>query len=149
MTVKTPDGTEVVVPDIWYKGKRVLRTGLAVLGSFLTAWAAFALIAPQILAELAKILPGSWIVWLTGFVATVTLVAGVITRILAIPTVNTFLTKLGLGSVPKEALEAVVYREPGQHGAEVHVVTEVKPDPKAVVVEKPVEPDGGRGNFVG
>lgn len=104
-------------PEIWYKTQRVLRTIFAVLTSALAVWAGFALVAPQILAELATILPGSWIAWLTGVIAAISTVAGVITRILAIPAVNNFLTKVGLGSVPKSAVIpvnnlAVVKRDP-------------------------------------
>lgn len=110
---------------IWYKMQRVLRTGVATLISILTVWAAAQLIIPDIMAELAKILPASWIAWLTGVAAAITLVAGVLTRIMAIPAVNAFLTKwLGLGSVPKSAL--AVESNYGA-GHEVYVM----PDPKA------------------
>lgn len=98
------DTPAITPPPIWYQAQRVLRTGLAVLTTLLTTWAAFALIAPDILAELAKVLPGPWVVWLTGAVSTITLVAGVITRIMAIAKVNEILTKVGFGSVPKSKL---------------------------------------------
>lgn len=113
------------VPEIWFKTQRVLRTALAVLTTLLTVWAAFALIAPQILDELALILPGAWIAWLTATIATITLVAGVITRIMAIPTVNGWLTRVGLGSVPRSKLiEATT--------ADGTAVVTVLPDPKVV-----------------
>jgi len=89
--------------DIWFKAQRVLRTIVQVVLAFLSAWAVIAIIAPQILTELATILPGPWIAWLTGVIAFVTVVAGVLTRIMAIPQVNAWLTKLGLGSAPKGA----------------------------------------------
>ncbi|MEQ6899292.1 hypothetical protein [Microbacterium sp. KR10-403] len=89
--------------EIWFKAQRVLRTIVQVVLAFLSAWAVIAIIAPQILTELATILPGSWIAWLTGVIAFVTVVAGVLTRIMAIPQVNAWLTKLGLGSAPKSA----------------------------------------------
>lgn len=90
---------------IWYKAQRVARTAVATLISSLGAWAGFVTIFPQISAELAKILPGSWITWLTASVAAVTVVASAITGIMAIPKVNAFLTKwLNLGSVPKSAI---------------------------------------------
>lgn len=96
------------VPEIWYKTQRVLRTALAVLVSGASTFAAavltLQLVAPDILTELAKILPASWIAWLTATLATLVVVASVITRIMAIPGVNEWLTKVGLGSVPKRAL---------------------------------------------
>jgi hypothetical protein len=123
----TPITAEPTAPEIWYKAKRVLRTAVATLLSALSIWAAIAVIAPDVLAELAKILPESWILWLTAVVAGITAVASALTRIMAIPGVNDFLTKIGLGSVPKSALEAQVVREPA---GEVHVITTVAPDPK-------------------
>ncbi|MDF2919061.1 MAG: hypothetical protein K0S70_3278, partial [Microbacterium sp.] len=53
------------VPEIWFKTQRVLRTAIAVLISGATTIAAailaVAAVAPEVLAELAKILPASWI----------------------------------------------------------------------------------------
>lgn len=96
-------------PDIWFKTQRVLRTAFAVIISILTTFAGTVLtvevFAPQILDELARILPAGWIAWLTAAFATLAVVASVITRIMAIPKVNTWLTRIGLGSVPiSEAL---------------------------------------------
>lgn len=91
---------------IWYKAQRVLRTGAATLISALSVWAGFSAIWPDIAAQLARILPGEAMAWLVGVVTSITVVAGVITRIMAIPRVNAFLTKwIGLGSIPKSALE--------------------------------------------
>ena len=90
---------------IWYKAQRVARTAVATLITTLGLWASFIGIFPQISAELAKVLPGSWITWITGSVAAVTVVASALTGIMAIPKVNAFLTKwLNLGSVPKSAI---------------------------------------------
>ena len=90
---------------IWYKAQRVARTAVATLITTLGLWASFIGIFPQISEQLAKVLPGSWITWLTGSVAAVTVVASAITGIMAIPKVNAFLTKwLNLGSVPKSAI---------------------------------------------
>lgn len=113
------------VPAIWFKTQRALRTAFAVLTTLLAFWAAFALVAPQILDELALILPGPWIAWLTAAIASVTLVAGVITRVMAIPTVNAWLTRIGLGSVPRSKLVE------GTTVDGAAVVT-VLPDPKAM-----------------
>lgn len=113
----TPEGVAV----IWYKTQRVLRTAFAVLTTALTVWAGFALAAPQILAELALVLPGSWVAWLTATIASITVVAGVLTRIMAIPFVNRALIRIGLGSVPRSA---VVQTRAGD-------VAYVLPDPRA------------------
>ncbi|WP_425836919.1 hypothetical protein [Microbacterium sp. PA5] len=101
------DATPTAPQEIWFKPQRVLRTIVQVLTAALSVWAAFVLIAPQVLAELAKILPGSWVAWLAGVIASITVVAGVLTRIMAISSVNAWLTKIGLGSVPKRGAEAV------------------------------------------
>lgn len=91
--------------NVWYKLQRVLRTAVATLISALSVWAGFSAIWPDVAAQLARILPGEAMAWLAGTVVSITLVASVITRIMAIPVVNAFLTKwLGLGSVPKSAL---------------------------------------------
>lgn len=125
MAVKTEDGTEVDVPDIWYKAQRVLRTIVAVgIPAFLT----FALVLPQIIDALGLPADSQVRLWLLGAAAAVTAVAAAITRIMAIPKVNEWLTNIGLGSVPKAALEAQIIPK---GGAEVEVVTVVKPDPKA------------------
>lgn len=132
--------TGAEVPEIWYKAQRVIRTVFATLVSVLTVWAGFALIAPQILAELANVLPESWVAWLAGVIGSITVVAGVITRILAIPSVNDFLTKVGMGSVPKKALTVVQEVKPS---GRVVTVTEVIPDPKVEDVPIPPPVSGG------
>lgn len=124
---KTP--RTVTVPDIWYKAQRVLRTIVAAVLGAVAAWGAFQLFAPQILAELATILPGSWITWLASAIALISAIAGVITRIMAIPGVNALLIKIGLGSVPKKAL--VEAQVTDTDTGEVHVITSVEPDPRA------------------
>lgn len=96
--------TTSTVPPIWYRAKRVIRTVVQVVISGALLWGTVQLVAPQVLDELAKVLPGSWIVWLTGALAFLGVVAGVITRIMAIPQVNAWLTKIGAGSVPASAV---------------------------------------------
>lgn len=110
------------VPEIWYKGKRVLRT---IVQTAIPAFLTFALVLPQIIAALGLPVESDLYLWLIGLAAGVTAVAAAITRIMAIPAVNDFLVKIGLGSVPKDALVPVA----DTTGA-VHVV--VEPDPKAV-----------------
>lgn len=100
--------TADTVPNIWYKAKRVIRTVIAViLGILLTLLSfvtALQLLAPAVLAELAKVLDPETIAWLSSALAVLVLWAGVITRIMAIPAVNAFLTRFGAGSVPASAV---------------------------------------------
>ncbi|MDF2994107.1 MAG: hypothetical protein K0S37_4621 [Microbacterium sp.] len=115
------------VPEIWFKAQRVLRTAVQVAVSGVATIAgtilAIAAIAPEVLAELAKILPSSWIAWATGALASLVAVASVVTRIMAIPKVNGWLTKIGLGSVPKDNVlegEDVVLPDPKVVSREVY-----------------------------
>lgn len=95
VTVSTTPGI------IWYKAQRVIRTLVAV---GIPAFLGFALVLPSILdAVKVSVSPSVYLV-LVGFAAIVTVVAGALTRVMAIPTVNNFLTRLGLGSVPKSAV---------------------------------------------
>lgn len=123
-TVAVPNA----IPDIWYKGKRVLRTAFTTILSFAVTFFGGVLtlntFAPQILEELGRVLPEGWITWLGAALASLVLFASVFTRIIAIPGVNQFLTKFGLGTAPKSALVPAA----ADHG--VVTAFEVKPDPK-------------------
>jgi len=85
------------VTTIWYKGQRVLRTALA---SFLTLLP----IAPQIIAIVNE-------QWPTALLAAVGVqvvaLNSVVTRIMTIPLVNAWLTKVGFGSVPRSAVKVI------------------------------------------
>jgi len=82
------------VPEIWYKGQRVLRT------LFTTVLTVLPLV-PQVVA----IVQGQWSAdWLTGVAVQAVAINSALTAIIALPAVNTFLTRIGLGSVPKSAL---------------------------------------------
>lgn len=98
------------VPEIWYKTKRVVRTIvqalLAQVTTVLGVIVTLEVVAPQLLDELAKVLPAEWVAWLAAAIATASLVAGAVARIMAIPQVNAWLVKLGLGSVPGAAVSA-------------------------------------------
>lgn len=84
------------VPDIWYKGQRVLRTAFTTLLTILP-------LIPQVIA----IVQGEWAAeWLTGVAVQAVAINSALTRIIAIPAVNNWLTKIGLGSVPPTAPEA-------------------------------------------
>jgi len=100
--------TTEAVPSIWYKAQRVIRTALAIIIAIITGvgttLATIALVAPQILTELEPLLSPEVFGWLAGVVAFVVILSGVLTRIMAIPAVNAFLTKFGAGSVPASAI---------------------------------------------
>lgn len=108
--------------EIWYKTQRVLRTIIQVgIPAFLT----FALVLPQIIEALGLPVDSGLRLWLVGVAAVVTAVAAAITRVMAIPAVNAWLMKIGLGSVPKSAVR--VQMNPALGVANVVV----EPDPKA------------------
>lgn len=117
--------SDLPVPDIWYKAQRVLRTLVQVgIPTYLT----FALVLPQIIDAIGLPVDSQLYVWLIGLATGVTAVAMALTRIMAIPAVNAWLTKIGLGSVPKSAIVSV----PTGKGTSVATVV---PDPKAETPE--------------
>lgn len=95
--------TTATVPEIWYKAQRVLRTIVAVgIPSIITA----ATVLPLIIEALGLPADLPLRLWLVAFAAGLTAVAAAITRVMAIPQVNAWLTKIGLGSVPRDAVVA-------------------------------------------
>lgn len=83
----------IVVQDIWFKAQRVLRT------AFTTTLTVLPLI-PQVVG----IVNDQWSAeWLIAVGAQAVVINSVLTRIIAIPKINAWLTLIGLGSVPKEA----------------------------------------------
>lgn len=106
------------VPEIWYKAQRVLRTIVAVgIPSIITA----ATVLPLIIEALGLPADLPLRLWLLAAAGGLTAVAAAITRIMAIPQVNAWLTNIGLGSVPKVAIVApqavVVDPKVAEHGA--------------------------------
>lgn len=89
------------VPEILFKAQRVLRTIVQV---GIPAFLGFALILPQIIEAAGLPVDSSVRLWLVAAAAIVTAVAGAIARIMAIPAVNSWLTNIGLGSVPKHSV---------------------------------------------
>lgn len=84
------------VPPIWYPWMRVARTAFTTVLTILP-------LIPQVIA----IVQGQWEAeWLTAVAVQAVAINSALTRIIAIPAVNTFLTKIGLGSVPPSAPEA-------------------------------------------
>ena len=88
----------LAVPDIVNKGQRVLRTIVQV---GIPAFLGFALVLPQIIEALGLPVDSQVRLALVGFAAGVTAIAAALTRIMAIPAVDRWLTSIGLGSVKK------------------------------------------------
>ena len=99
MTTVTVSST----PDpIWYKTQRVLRTVVAVgIPSFL----GLAVIFPSVVDALGLPLKSPVELALVAAAGVITAIAAAITRVMAIPGVNNGLTRIGLGSVPKSAVQ--------------------------------------------
>ena len=92
------------VPDIVNKGQRVLRTIVQV---GIPAFLGLAVVLPQIIEALGLPVDSQVYVALVGFAAALTAIAGAITRVMAIPAVDQWLTSIGLGSVPKSQAQHV------------------------------------------
>jgi hypothetical protein len=94
------------VDEIWYKGQRVIRT---VLVSAIV-W------VPGLIATLPLVaaafnspdIPPKVYLVVTGIVAGALVILGVLSRVMSIPAVNAWLTKLGAGSVPRSATVVTV-----------------------------------------
>lgn len=89
---------EIAVDDIWFKSKRVLRT---LVQTGIPSFLVFAGVLPQIISALGLPVDSAVYLWLLAAAGIVTAVATGLARVMAIPAVNTWLTHLGLGSVPK------------------------------------------------
>lgn len=95
--------------EIWFKVQRVLRTAVqvTVAGAVTIAGslAVFSVLAPQVLSAVADVLPAPVVLWLTGFIASVTAISAALARVMAIPAVDAWLKRIGLGSAPKNTTE--------------------------------------------
>lgn len=89
--------------EIWFKSKRALRTAVQALVGIAAALAAFVLIAPQVLDAVADVLPDSWVAAVGAFIAGAAAISAVLSRLMAIPAVDAWLKRLGLGSAPRSA----------------------------------------------
>lgn len=95
----TTTPTQVAYP--WTATARTIaQTVAGVIIGASTFIAGFAILAPQFLAAVADILPREWLLWASGAVATVGALAGAVARIMAIPGVNEWLTKIKLSAAP-------------------------------------------------
>lgn len=94
------------VPEIWFKSQRVIRT---VLVNLIVILPVVNISLPLVVdAFTGNGVPAEVTILVNAIVAGILVVTGVLTRIIAIPAVNDFLTKLGAGSVPKSAVETSV-----------------------------------------
>lgn len=90
----TPTPTQVAHP--W---KATVRTAIQ---TFLAVAAVLVLVAPEVQAFVDQFWPGSPVVaWIGAGAAFVAALAGLVTRIMAIPAVNDLLTRVGLGASPR------------------------------------------------
>lgn len=95
------DAKSIDVQEIWYQGKRVLRTVVQVVVGAAAVLAVVVAVAPEVLEAIADVVPGPVLLWLTGAVATLAAVSAALTKLMAIPKINELLTLIGLGSVPR------------------------------------------------
>jgi hypothetical protein len=95
----TTTPTQVTYP--WAATARTVLQSVAgvILGASAFV-AGLAILAPQFLVAVADILPPEWLAWATGAVATIGALAGAFARIMAIPGVNAWLTKVKLSASP-------------------------------------------------
>ena len=93
-------------PPIWYKTQRVLRTIVQALVVLIPILNGLALAAAGYLSEQTDVTIPAWVfVALNGIIAVTAVVMGLVARLMAVPGVNTWLTKFGLGSVPKAVVD--------------------------------------------
>jgi len=118
LSAPTPSDAVKNVTEIWYKAQRVLRTLVQVI---IPAFLGFAVVLPLIIEALGLPVDSELRLWLLLVAGGVTAVATAIARVMAIPAVNAWLIKIGLGSVPASA----VYVSPATG------TVQVKTDPKA------------------
>lgn len=99
--------TTNTVPEIWYKAKRVVRTIVQALVVLVPTVNLVALAVIGYLTEQTSIEVPAWVfLVLNGTVVATALLMGLVARIMAVPGVNAWLVKIGLGSVPADAVKA-------------------------------------------
>lgn len=93
-------------PEIWFKTQRLLRTTVQALVVLIPLANGVAVAASAYLSEQTDlVIPGWAFVVLNGVVAVTALVMGLVARLMAVPGFNDWLTRIGLGSVPKDAVK--------------------------------------------
>ena len=92
-------------PEIWFKTQRTLRTivqALVVLLPIVNAVAAA--VIDYLNTQTDVTVPGWAFLALNAVVVGTAFIMGLVARVMAVPGVNDWLTKIGLGSVPKDAI---------------------------------------------
>ena len=85
--------------EIIHKGQRVLRT---IVQTGIPAFIVFAGVLPQIIGALGLDVTSKVYVWLVASAGVITAIAGGLARVMAIPAVDAWLKKIGLGSTAKD-----------------------------------------------
>lgn len=97
-------------PPVPFPAQRIIRTVIqttaAVLLSSVACITTASLIAPQLLEAIRELLPDDVYAWAAAAVATTAAISAALARIMAIPGVNHFLTRLSAGSAPRHAQSA-------------------------------------------
>jgi hypothetical protein len=97
--------TQTAPTQVTHPGAATARTILQSVAGAVLAAASFvavlAVFAPQLLEAIADVLPPEWLAWATGAVAAIGAFAGALARVMAIPGVNAWLTRLKLGAAGK------------------------------------------------
>lgn len=84
-----------------YPWRAALRTAVQVgIPTLITLVAILPFIIQVVLEELGEAMPDGLRLWLLGAAGFITALATVITRIMANPTINAWLTRIGLGAKP-------------------------------------------------
>lgn len=93
------------VPEIWFKSQRVIRT---VLASLIVLVPALNLSLPLV-AEAFRVdgVPAEVYGVVNAVIGGCLVILAVVTRLMAIPAVNAFLTKIGAGSIPASAAKHI------------------------------------------
>lgn len=98
------------VQEIWYRGQRVLRTALTT-----------ALTTLPLIPQIVQIVQGQWpaATGLTVVGVQALAINSALTAIIALPTVNRWLTAIGFGSMPRKAAKrAAVAKQIGESSPE-------------------------------
>ena len=88
---------------IWFKAQRAIRTAVQVVVTAAGILATVVVVAPQVIDAIAEVLPGPVVAWLTAAVAALAGISAALARVMAIPQVDAWLTRIGLGSTPRGA----------------------------------------------
>jgi len=102
-----PPPTPPTPPPVPFPAQRIIRTVIqttaAVILSSVACITTASIIAPQLLEAIRELLPDDVYAWAAAAVATTAAIAAALARIMAIPGVNGFLTRLRAGSTPRHA----------------------------------------------